>query len=194
MDVLPSATTAELINAALRNAHHLAELLQTITDARRASDGQLSVTPEPTDVGALVTSAVADLAAGHGWHPPVVTAPAGVTADVDPMRIRQVLANMLSNAYKYGPPRSLVHVDVAVHGSMIDVAVTDEGPGVPTQRRGELFQKFSRLGASDAGVGLGLFISRAIARAHGGDLTIAPTATSTFVLSLPQRTTVGTAD
>jgi len=192
MDVLPSATTAELIEAALRNAVHMAELLKAISDARRASHGQLSVTPEPTDIGALVESAIADLAAAHGWDPPVVTAPTGLVADVDPTRIRQVLANLLSNAYRYAPPGTPVTVTVKAAGTAIEVAVTDEGPGVPEQRRGELFQKFARVGATGAGVGLGLFISREIARAHGGELTMAATPGATFVLRLTARTAVAT--
>ena len=184
MDVLPSATTAELIQAALRNSAHMAELLQAVSDARRAAHGQLSVTPEPTDIGALVRAAVADLAAGHGWRLPEVSAAPGIVVDVDPMRIRQVLANLLSNAHKYAPPGTPVRVTVTADDEGVEVAVHDEGPGVPPERQGELFQKFSRLGATDPGVGLGLFISREIARAHGGDLTVSPTSPSTFVLRL----------
>jgi len=192
MDVLPSATTAELIEAALRNSVHMAGLLQAISDARRAAHGQLSVTLEPTDIGDLVRSAVADLAAGHGWRLPVVSAPPGLVVDVDPMRIRQVLANLLSNAHKYAPPGTAVTVTVTTDDAGVEVTVQDEGPGIPPQRQGELFQKFSRLGATNSGVGLGLFISREIARAHGGDLTVSPTSPSSFVLRLPARSRAGT--
>jgi signal transduction histidine kinase len=66
--------------------------------------------------------------------------------------------------------------------------VSDEGPGVPLERRGELFRKFARLGGDGAGMGLGLFISRAIARAHGGDLTLAGERGSTFTVALPLAT------
>jgi PAS domain S-box-containing protein len=185
MDVLPSATTAELIAAALRNAAQMAELLQAVSDARRASHGELSTSPEPTDIGALVTSAVSDLCAGHNWRPAEVTAPLGVVAEVDPGRIRQVLANLLSNAYKFSPPGSPVRVTVAAADGRVEISVCDEGPGVPPERRGELFQKFARLGGEGTGMGLGLFISRAIARAHGGDLTLSEHGKSTFTVSLP---------
>jgi PAS domain S-box-containing protein len=186
MDVLPATTTAELIGAALRNAGHMTELLQAVSDARRASHGELSVAPEPTDVGALVRSAVSDLCAGHGWRPAEVTAPTDVIADVDPVRLRQVLANLLSNAYRYAPPGSPVRVTVAAGDGQVEVCVSDDGPGVPAQRRGELFRKFSRLDSDGAGMGLGLFISRAIARAHGGDLTLVDRDGATFALSLPR--------
>jgi signal transduction histidine kinase len=188
MDVLPSATTSELIAAALRNATQMAELLQAVSDARRASHGQLSIAPEPTDIGALVTSAVSDLCAGHGWRPADVTAPTGVMAEVDPGRIRQVLANLLSNAYKFSPPGSPVRVTVVAADGRVEISVSDEGPGVPLERRGELFRKFARLGGDGAGMGLGLFISRAIARAHGGDLTLAGERGSTFTVALPLAT------
>jgi PAS domain S-box-containing protein len=185
MDVLPSATTAELIGAALRNAGHMAELLAALSDARRASHGQLSISPEPTDIGELVRSSVSDLCAGHGWRAPVISAPDGLVAEVDPVRIRQVLANLLSNAYKFSPPGSPVTVTLSTVAGQVEIAVTDEGPGIPDQRRDELFKKFSRLGADGAGMGLGLFISRALARAHGGDLQLHDGPGTAFTLALP---------
>jgi two-component system sensor histidine kinase KdpD len=98
-----------------------------------------------------------------------------------------VLANLLSNAYKFSPPESPVTITVSEHEGRVEISVTDQGPGVPEQRRGELFQKFSRLGAEGAGMGLGLFISRAIARAHGGDLLMSTAAGTVFTISLPRH-------
>ena len=187
MDALPSATTAELIAAALRNAAQMAELLNTLSDARHAANGELSVSLQPTDVGELVRSSVTDLCAGHNWRPADVSAPTGVIAEIDPMRIRQVLANLLSNAYKMAPKESPARVAVSVEGDRLQIAVSDDGPGVPHQRQGELFEKFSRLGTSGPGMGLGLYISREIARAHGGDLVALDGPGATFLLSLPMR-------
>jgi signal transduction histidine kinase len=80
-----------------------------------------------------------------------------------------------------------VRVDVATRDGNVEVLVLDQGPGVPAERRPELFQKFARLGGDGAGMGLGLFISRAIARAHGGDLTLTDRSDggACFALSLP---------
>ena len=189
-DVLPAATMAELVGAALRNAAHMADLLDAVSDARRASNGQLPVVREPTDIGALVRDAVTDLCTAHGWCPAVVSVAEGVVADVDPMRIRQVLANLLSNAYKFSP--SGTPVSVTVHGvnGVAEIAVSDEGPGVPPERRDELFVKFARLGQVGPGMGLGLYISREIARAHGGDLVLRDGGDgATFALSVPMVVT-----
>jgi PAS domain S-box-containing protein len=185
MDVLPSATTQELVQAALRNTRQMADLLDVVSDARRAEHGVLSVVPEPTDVGRLVRHAVADLCSAHGWAPAQVETAVGAVASVDPVRIRQALANLLSNAYKVSPRGAPVRVDVSVAGDTVEVAVSDDGPGVPAQRRAELFGRFARLGQSGPGMGLGLYISREIARAHGGDLRLVDGPGATFVLALP---------
>ena len=66
------------------------------------------------------------------------------------------------------------------------MSVSDDGPGIPPDREGELFQKFSRLGAKVNGTGIGLYLSRAIARAHGGDLVLVPQPVGCrFTLRLP---------
>jgi signal transduction histidine kinase len=80
-------------------------------------------------------------------------------------------------------------IDIAVRndGDFAYVSVTDRGPGIPPGRSGELFRRFSRLGATGSGTGLGLYLSRGIALSHGGDLTCdsSPGNGSTFTLVLP---------
>jgi signal transduction histidine kinase len=163
----------------------MADLLDVVSDARHASHGLLPVMKEPTDVGRLVRTAVADLGSAHGWSGVDVTAPDGVIADLDPVRIRQVLANLLSNAVKFSPRGAAVRVAVSVARDGVEVSVSDDGPGVPPEKRGELFQKFSRLGQPGPGMGLGLYISREIARAHGGELSLRDGAGTAFCLLLP---------
>jgi PAS domain S-box-containing protein len=187
MDVLPSATTRELLEAAGRNAKQMAELLDAVSDARRAEHGLLPVVPEQTDLAKLVRDAVADVSAGHGLPMPVIRTETAVEAPVDPMRIRQVVANLLSNAYKFAPTNTPVTVTVTSHDDVAEVTVHDAGPGIPEDRRDELFSKFGRLGHTGHGMGLGLYISRAIARAHGGDLELRDGPGATFVLTLPLR-------
>jgi PAS domain S-box-containing protein len=184
MDVLPSATTKELVLAGLRNAQQMADLLDVLSDARQASDGRLPVVPELADVGEVVRSAVVDLCTAHRWSPPQLTAPDGLLAQIDAVRVRQVLANLLRNAYDFG---HAVEVVVSQVDGAVEVAVLDDGPGVPVERRQELFGKFSRLGRQGGGMGLGLYISRALARAHGGDLVLRDGDRTTFVLQLPLR-------
>jgi PAS domain S-box-containing protein len=187
MDMLPSATTRELLEAAGRNAKQMAELLDAVSDARRAEHGLLPVVPERTDLAKLVRDAVADVSAGHGLPMPVIRTETAVEAPVDPMRIRQIVANLLSNAYKFAPTNTPVTVTVTSHDDVAEVTVHDAGPGIPEDRRDELFSKFGRLGHTGHGMGLGLYISRAIARAHGGDLELKDGPGATFVLTLPLR-------
>jgi PAS domain S-box-containing protein len=187
MDVLPSATTHELLDAAGRNARQMAELLDAVSDARRAEHGLLPVVPETTDLARLVRDAVADVVAGQGVATPVIRTQDDVTAFVDPMRVRQVVTNLLSNAFKFSPPSTPVTVTVTSDDAMAEITVHDAGPGIPEDKRDELFRKFGRLGHTGHGMGLGLYISRAIARAHGGDLELRDGPGATFALTLPLR-------
>jgi CheY-like chemotaxis protein len=187
MDVLPSATTHELLDAAGRNARQMAELLDAVSDARRAQHGLLPVVPERTDLVTLVRDAAADVVAGMGVPMPVLVAGSSVDALVDPMRIRQVISNLLSNAFKFSPANTPVTVTVTADDDNVEITVHDEGPGIPEARRDELFSKFGRLGHTGHGMGLGLYISRAIARAHGGDLELRDGPGATFALTVPRH-------
>ncbi|MDX6197735.1 MAG: hypothetical protein QOJ79_886 [Actinomycetota bacterium] len=190
MDVLPSATTHELLDAAGRNARQMAELLDAVSDARRAQHGLLPVVPERTDLGRLVRDAVKDVASGRADPMPVIMTEPGVDALVDPMRIRQVISNLLSNAFKFSPAGTPVTVTVTSDDDIAEITVHDEGPGIPEDRRDELFSKFGRLGHTGHGMGLGLYISRAIARAHGGDLELRDGPGATFALTVPRRSPI----
>ena len=103
-------------------------------------------------------------------------------------RVLQVLLNLLGNALRYAPEGSTVRVSVAATGARAAVTVADEGAGLSLQQQAKVFDKFERLGRSgDGGSGLGLYISRRLARAMGGDLTVAsaPGEGARFTLELP---------
>lgn len=172
----PEAFGAEQVQeqaaSILRSARQLRALLQAVTDARRLDVRALSVTRERVDIVTLAREVATDIASINNGHDVRVTAPDGLELTVDPVRLRQVLTNLLSNAAKFSPAGEPIDVDVADLGDAVEISVRDRGPGVPPERRGELFQRFSRLGATAKGMGLGLYISRGIARAHGGDLVL----------------------
>lgn len=96
--------------------------------------------------------------------------------DADPGRIAQILANLLENARRHGPPDGTVRLEVSGDGEQAVVDVVDEGPGIPPADRERVFDRLVRLDdarSRDAGgAGLGLPIARALARAHGGDLRV----------------------
>jgi signal transduction histidine kinase len=107
--------------------------------------------------------------------------------DADPEQLRQVLLNLLDNAFHHTPAGGRVWVEVRRDRERVRVAVGDTGPGIPPERRERIFDRFaSDRSRPQAGSGLGLPIARAIARAHGGDLRAEPAAAGAlFVLDLP---------
>ena len=114
----------------------------------------------------------------------------GVRAVVDRARVAQIVENLVANAVRHGAPP--VEVVVEDRGALVALIVSDAGAGIPEQRRPELFQRFSALAAGGGGHGLGLYIVRELARAHGGDVTYEAGAPgSRFVVTLPARRTSG---
>ena len=105
-----------------------------------------------------------------------ISIPASVTVQADPIRLRQVLRNLLENALKYGGDQVLV--DGEPSGKHFRMVVTDNGPGVPVSDRERIFDHFEQLTKGDSrvsqGVGLGLPIARKLVRAMGGDLWFEP--------------------
>jgi signal transduction histidine kinase len=95
--------------------------------------------------------------------------------------------NLVQNAAKFSPPTAPVAIAVGVSAEAVIVTVADQGTGVPVADRERLFGKFIRLRPDAPGTGLGLYISRGIARAHGGDIVLEASspAGSRFVLTLP---------
>lgn len=175
--------THEILN---RQARSLRGLVQQFLDySRLASDRELLLRPRPVDVVEVIERAV-----GMFRHQRdiVVGASLGLPpAEVDPDRFEQMLTNLIDNAMKYsdGPIRV-----VARHqGDRITVDVVDEGPGIDEQELETLFEKFHRGDDAEGttGTGLGLYITRALVEAHGGELRThsTPGVGSRFQIRLP---------
>jgi signal transduction histidine kinase len=102
-------------------------------------------------------------------------------------RVLQILLNLLTNAIRYSPAHSTVTIETGSTGATAWIAVRDEGEGLGEEQAARVFDKFERLGRTgDGGSGLGLYISRRLARAMGGDLVVAAGPGARFVLSLPR--------
>jgi signal transduction histidine kinase len=97
---------------------------------------------------------------------------AGVVADLDPLRIREVLTNLLSNAVRHTPTGGTVTVSVSnpSDADAVTVAVSDTGEGMTPEHLARIFDRFYK-GSTSRGSGLGLAIARGIVRAHGGEIT-----------------------
>ncbi|HEX6680732.1 MAG TPA: ATP-binding protein [Gaiellaceae bacterium] len=170
----------------------LAGLVADVLDTSRIEAGTFTYRFGDVDVGALVRDAVAGVE--------LMQDEVRVTADVlgelphvrgDRDRLQQVLTNLLDNAIKYSPTGEEVSVSAYRQDSRVHIEVADRGPGVPADQRGLIFEKFGRGATAGSpgtpGTGLGLFIARSIAGAHGGSLELSPNRGkgSTFVLTLP---------
>jgi len=112
-------------------------------------------------------------------------------AEVDRDRFQMVIRNLLSNAAKYSPAGTQITVRIQRENGKATVAVIDNGVGISTEDQANLFTRFGRIQTTKhvQGTGLGLWLSREIARMHDGDLTVqsALGSGSTFVLAVPLR-------
>jgi len=110
----------------------------------------------------------------------------------DHERLRQVLMNLIDNAIKYSPAGDAVEVRAYAEDGRVCIDVIDRGPGIAREDQRLIFEKFGRVTTGNArpGTGLGLFIARSIAEAHGGTLEVssAPDQGATFTLDLPGQT------
>lgn len=168
----------------------LSELVGDLLDQTRADLGELAFRPSACDLGPVVAEAVETFRRGKPV-PIVVELPeAPLVASVDAGRIQQVLANLLENAVRYSPPGSSVTVRLErVDTTTARIAVRDQGPGLSAEEQARIFGRFVRGAASTgtSGLGLGLYLCRAIVEQHGGTIGVesTPGSGATFWVDLP---------
>jgi EAL domain-containing protein (putative c-di-GMP-specific phosphodiesterase class I) len=178
----------QALDAILRQTQTMTAIVRSVEDMRLIEEGRLTLDRGPVDLAELAAELQRDIAVAGAASPIEVVVDSPVTADVDPARCRQILMNLITNAVSWSPPGRPVEVRLGAGSpGFVNVSVIDHGPGVPVSRGGDLFRKFSRLDHSRTGTGLGLYIARALARAHGGDLRHCRAATggTEFVVELP---------
>jgi signal transduction histidine kinase len=169
----------------------LAALVEDVLDTSRIEAGTFTYTFGEVDLAGLVRAAAA--AAESGQDEVAVRADvSGALPSVrgDAERLRQVLSNLIDNAVKYSPAGGEVRVKTRAQNGRFEIAVSDRGPGIPPEQQRLIFEKFGRAKLGDKtkpGTGLGLFIARSIAEAHGGAITVdsTPNRGATFTLTLP---------
>jgi Signal transduction histidine kinase len=169
-------------------------MIEQMVEAARLEEGRLALRKLPVDLVELTDLAIesaSQLLSKH--HLSVDRPPQPIHAEVDPDRFQIVVRNLLSNAAKYSPAGARIRVQVSGNG-VGKVAVTDEGIGIAEDDQVRLFSRFVRIETKAtervSGTGLGLWLSREIARMHDGDLTVesTPGRGSTFTLQLPLST------
>jgi PAS domain S-box-containing protein len=177
-------TFIELISS---EAKRLTAIVDALLDVARLDAGELDVSLVATDVGSVVTDVVAAAGSAANGHRVVAeVGPEPVAAHADPGKLRQVLDQLVSNAVKYSPRGGVVSVSVQRHDDAVEVAVADEGVGIPVSERERIFAKFYKAGGGQ-GTGLGLFIAQGLVREMGGRIRVDSEEGrgSTFAFELP---------
>jgi signal transduction histidine kinase len=174
-------------------ARRLAELVEDFLDARRMEEGRFELRYESLNLSELVRGKAELFSGQSAAHEFAIDLPEDpLSVEADPRRLKQVLANLFSNAIKYSPEGGIVHVSAKAEGSSVSVYVSDDGIGIPAKDRALVFTKFFRGDAAARGItgtGLGLVLSREIVEAHGGEMGFesSPGKGSTFWFRLPAR-------
>jgi PAS domain S-box-containing protein len=175
---------AEFVELIADQSREMGDLIEDLLVAARADIGKVSMHPEPVDVGELVDQVVATLALADRARVMVD----GVTAIAvcDPMRCRQVIRNLLTNAVRYGGPA--IRISVASDADRVRVVVFDDGVGIPEEFRDAIFEAYGRAHPArgvPGSVGLGLTVSRKLARLMNGSIDYRYDDGSVFELTLP---------
>lgn len=176
----------------LASGRQLNRLIVDLLDVSRIAAHRFTIQKRPLMLPTLAQAVIEQFAETapehpihlecHGEIPPI---------EGDPERITEVLTNLISNAQKYSNPNSEIQVDVARRDDLVEICVTNHGPGVSREELPHLFTRFYRTEEARAGpargIGLGLYISRGIVEAHGGRIWVnsIPGQTTAFHFTLP---------
>jgi signal transduction histidine kinase len=191
------------LDVILRNARVLLGHVNDLLETSKIEAAKLDLDYSELDLGhlvRLVANNFETLAFDRAVTFTVQAPDHPVTAQVDPVRIQQVLLNLLSNAFKFTPPDGTVRLELrdGARDGTAQVEVGDSGPGIAPDRRGEVFERFHQLDGSSTrkmgGTGLGLHIARELVDLHGGTLEVgdAPEGGALFRLDLPVVAPSGT--
>lgn len=181
-------TREDLLAMVQRNLDLAMLLMDRMALARDIENGTVTLTREALDLVNLVKESVDDLRwAALRDHPVEIDAIDTLVVNADPTAVREIVFNLLANAAKYSAPTAPINVAVDRHNDSARMVVRNHGSGVTPGDSEHIFDKFFQADTNSPGVGLGLFVSRGLARAHGGNISVHPAKDhgSEFVLELP---------
>jgi PAS domain S-box-containing protein len=187
---LPDAVR-EKVTVIDRAADRMSEMIETLLDlARVRGQGGLPVTRVTTDLGEIARGVASEFAAAFPDRTLEVDARGELEGRWDPARVGEAISNLLANALEHGDPHKPVSLSLVGSAEAVVVKVRNEGPAIPSELRPVLFEAFSRGSTSPQGLGLGLFIVKEIATAHGGSIDVESSAETgtVFTLVLPRAT------
>ena len=171
---------------------HLLALVEDLADLEVVEAVEFNTAPDRIDLADVAKRAAGILGVRAQERGITIDAPKTgehLSAVAEFRRVLQIMLNVVGNAIRYGPDKSQIWIRLEEAGDRARLIVADQGPGLSDEQQAKVFEKFERLGRSgeDGGSGLGLYISRRLARAMGGDLTVesAPGQGARFILELP---------
>ncbi len=176
-----TSTQRSRLDRVVDGGQYLLRLVNDLLDVARLEVGEMSITLGSVRLAPVLRNAVDLLEtarAARGIVMEVDEPPAQLFVVADPVRLKQVFVNILSNAIKYNRERGIVHVGFSLTPSQAVLSVRDEGVGMSARQQRDLFVPFRRLGDepnATEGAGLGLVISRHLAERQGGSLDVAST-------------------
>jgi len=177
-----------------RHTDRMERLVKDLLRLARLDAGQEGLDVIVCEVRSLVDGVLADLspmADARDQTIKTTIAPEARTVRGDPAKLHDALRNLVANAFTYAPTRTTVDIDAARIGARVEIAVSDEGPGVPEEDRIRVFERFYRVDKSRArdpgGTGLGLAIVKHLVELHGGTVRVEnrPEGGARFTISLP---------
>jgi signal transduction histidine kinase len=162
----------EHLGPVVEETKQMARLLDDLHTLATAEAGVLKLHFEPTDVAELVQDVVTAFAPRAGERQIELTSSVAELPEIeiDPVRIRQVLENVIANALRYTPPGGGVSLDVTGGHGSVTFAIADTGPGVPQETLPQIFDRFAK-SSDSGGSGLGLAIAKSLVEAHGGEIS-----------------------
>lgn len=170
-------------------AEQSVQLLNDLLDLSRLEAGRFEVVPQEAAMEAILAEAVQTvepLAQAAGVRLEIPDMGPRTPARTDPKRARQILVNLLRNAIQHSPPQDAVRVVMGADDTALSFSISDRGPGIDADQQKNLFDAYSSVSQERAGTGLGLTLSRRLARLLGGDVKVQSQAGqgATFLLSL----------
>ena len=174
-------------------ARHLAALVDDLGDLEAVEKADFSVARDNIELGDVarrVSGLLALKAADHSIRIVTPDPTQKIAAVAEFRRVLQIMLNLVTNAIRYSPDGTEVKIGMTQAEDFAEISVIDQGQGIAVEDRERIFEKFERLGRSgDGGSGLGLYISRRLARAMGGDLTVGAAGSegAKFTLRLPLK-------
>ncbi|MEX0755245.1 MAG: HAMP domain-containing sensor histidine kinase [Actinomycetota bacterium] len=173
-DKLSDAERLEFFELIDHEARRLGRMAEEISTAMKLDAGVLTSEPRDEPLAEVVREGAE--AIGHGGHPVSLELDEGIRGTVDRGRLHELVGHLVENAVKFSPPVGPIEVRLRAEDGTALIEVLDSGPGIPPERREEAFGRFVRFrprGYEDVpGAGLGLHISRGIAAAHGGTISV----------------------